>query len=133
MVLPRFVDSAIAGQPLTVHDDGRQVRCFAHVADVVATVLALMQTPAAQGKVFNIGSDHPVSMLDLANKVIDLTGSKSAVQFQSYTDAYDQDFEDIRRRVPDLSRLRTIVTCPPQYDLNAIIRDVIAWKKGHSM
>src|SRR5436309_2291369 len=122
MVLPRFVDAALAGQPLIIHDDGRQIRCFAHVADVVAAVLALMQTPAAVGQVFNIGSDEPVSVLDLARQVVALAGSSSPIHFQSYTDAYDRDFEDIRRRVPDLSRLRTTIGYRPGYDRQAIIR-----------
>jgi UDP-glucose 4-epimerase len=128
MVLPRFVDAALAGQPLVVHDDGRQVRCFSHVTDVVAAVLALLQTPAAIGHVFNIGSDQPVSILELAQSVISLAGSKSAIEFQSYADAYDDDFEDIRRRVPDLTRLRKTIGYQPKYDLPAIIRDVIAFR-----
>jgi UDP-glucose 4-epimerase len=130
MVLPRFVDAALAGQPLMVHDDGRQVRCFAHVHDVVAAVISLMQTPAAEGKVFNIGSDQPISIVELARRVVALAGSASAIEFQSYTEAYDEDFEDIRRRVPDLSRLRTTIGFQPRFDLDAIIRDVIAAKRA---
>jgi UDP-glucose 4-epimerase len=129
MVLPRFVEAALAGRPLIVHDDGRQIRCFAHVADVVAAVLKLMQTPTALGQVFNIGSDQPVTIHELASTVVQLTGSKSAIEFQSYTDAYDQDFEDIRRRVPDLTKLATTIGFRPQRDLAAIVRDVVAWKK----
>jgi Nucleoside-diphosphate-sugar epimerases len=132
MVLPRFVDAALAGQPLIVHDDGRQMRCFAHVSDVVRAVLALTQTPAATGRVFNIGSDQPVTILDLAKRVIALAGSSSSVEFQTYAQAYDADFEDIRHRVPDLTRLRTTITNQPTLDLDATIRDVIAWKKSMS-
>jgi len=130
MVLPRFVEAALAGQPLVVHDDGRQIRCFAHVGDVVAAVLTLMQSPAALGQVFNIGSDQPVTIHELAQAVIQLTGSRSAIEFQSYTEAYDQDFEDIRRRVPDLSKLSTAIGHRPSKDLAAIVRDILAWKKG---
>jgi len=126
MVLPRFVDAALAGQPLIVHDDGKQVRCFAHVDDVVAAVLALVQTPAALGGVFNIGSDQAVSIRELAEKTIALSGSRSTIEYQTYTAAYDKDFEDVRRRVPDLSRLRSTITHCPHYDLEAIVRDVIA-------
>jgi len=129
MVLPRFVEAALAGKPLVVHDDGRQIRCFAHVADVVAAVLKLMQTPDAVGQVFNIGSDQPVTIHDLATTVIQLTGSKSAVEFQSYTDAYDQDFEDIRRRVPDVSKLAATIGFRPRQDLTAIVGDIVAWKQ----
>jgi UDP-glucose 4-epimerase len=130
MVLPRFVDAALAGQPLVVHDDGQQVRCFAHVKDVVASVLSLMQAPAALGRVFNIGSDQPVSILQLAQKVIELTGSKSTIEFQSYTDAYDKDFEDIRRRVPDLTRLRQAIPRASLSSLDAIIRDIVAQRQN---
>ncbi len=129
MVLPRFVEAALANQPLVVHDDGRQIRCFAHVADVVAAVLALMQAPAAIGQVFNIGSDQPVTIHELAMAVLRETASRSPIEFQSYTDAYDRDFEDIRRRVPDLSKLAAMIGFRPRQDLATIVRDVVAWKK----
>ncbi len=126
MVLPRFVDAAVAGKPLVVHDDGKQIRCFAHVSDVVGAVVKLMENDAALGRIFNVGSDQPVSILDLAHRVIALSGSKSVVHYQSYTQAYDQDFEDIRHRVPDLSRLREAIGYVPQFDLDAIIQDCLA-------
>jgi UDP-glucose 4-epimerase len=124
MVLPRFVQAALARRPLIVHDDGQQVRCFAHVADVISAVLALMSTDAALGRVYNIGSDEPVSILDLARRVLAHTGSSSAIEFQSYADAYDRDFEDVRRRVPDLSRLRGAIAYQPRFDLDGIILEV---------
>jgi UDP-glucose 4-epimerase len=130
MVLPRFIEAALASQPLIVHDDGRQVRCFAHVADVIAAVLNLMQSPAATGRVFNIGSDQPITIRDLAAEVITQCGSPSTIQFQTYTEAYDEDFEDIRRRVPDLSRLRATIKYQPQHNLASLIRDTIAWKRS---
>ena len=129
MVLPRFVEAAMAGKPLVVHDDGRQVRCFAHVADVVGAVIKLMDNDATLGRIFNVGSDQPVSILDLANRVMSLAGSKSTVQFQSYTQAYDKDFEDIRHRVPDLTRLRQAIGYVPQFDLGGIIQDCIRAQK----
>jgi UDP-glucose 4-epimerase len=130
MVLPRFVDAVLAGKPLVVHDDGRQERCFAHVDDVIATVLELMEAPAALGRVFNIGSDQPVSILELAQRVVALAEAPSAIEFQSYADAYDEDFEDVRRRVPDLSRLHHTITHRNRYDLDGIIRAVIEHKRG---
>jgi UDP-glucose 4-epimerase len=130
MVVPRFVDAALAGNPLIVHDDGQQVRCFAHVSDVVQAVLALMETSVAIGGVFNIGSDQPVKILDLARRVIAQAGSTSEVAFQSYADAYSPDFEDVRSRVPDLTRIRQAIGYAPRYDLARIIDDVIAWKRG---
>jgi UDP-glucose 4-epimerase len=126
MVLPRFAAAARAGQPLIVHDDGQQTRCFAHVKDIVSAVVALMETPTAVGRVFNIGSDKPVSILDLARATIAAAGTESTIEFQSYSQAYDDDFEDIRRRVPDLSRLRATIGYRPRYDLAGIIRDVLA-------
>jgi UDP-glucose 4-epimerase len=125
MVLPRFVQAAVSDQPLVVHDDGRQQRCFAHVRDVVDAVLGLMASPAAVGQVFNIGSDEPVSILDLAQLVVHLSGSCSSIAFQSYTQAYDKDFEDVRRRVPDLTRLRRAIGFQPVHDLAAIIRELV--------
>ena len=126
MVLPRFVEAAVAGDPLVVHDDGQQIRCFAHVDDVIRAVLGLMETEQAIGKVINIGSDQPVSILGLAELVVQLAGSESQITFQSYTDAYDADFEDIRRRVPELGRLKSLIDDPIEHDLESIIRDVIA-------
>ncbi|MBW3599517.1 MAG: GDP-mannose 4,6-dehydratase [Planctomycetes bacterium] len=127
MVLPRFVAAAKRGEPLVVHDDGRQVRCFAHVSDVVQAVLALMNTDEAIGKVFNIGSDQPVSIRELAERVIAAAGREppSPLEFQSYAEAYDEDFEDIRRRVPDLSRLKATIEYRPQHDLGGVIRGLV--------
>ena len=130
MVLPRFADAAVQNRPLTVHDDGQQIRCFAHVRDVVQAVIRLMDCEAALGRVFNIGSDQPVAILELARQTIAAAGSKSTIQFQSYSQAYDDDFEDIRRRIPDLSRLRATIQYQPQLDLGAIIRDVVQSKRG---
>ena len=132
MVLPRFVEAALAGNSLVVHDDGQQIRCFAHVEDVLRAVLALMESEAATGQVVNIGSDEPISILGLAELVVAMSGNEVAIDFQSYTDAYDEDFEDIRRRVPDLTRLRSLIDDPITYDLEAIVRDVIAAHRQES-
>lgn len=129
MVLPRFVDAALAGGPLVVHDDGRQVRCFAHVSDVVRAVLGLMQQPAAAGGVFNIGSDRPIAILELARRVIAAVDPGLKIEFQSYADAYSASFEDCRRRVPDLTRLGNLLDFHPEHELDDVIREVIAWKR----
>lgn len=126
MVLPRFIDAAVARKPLIVHDDGRQIRCFAHVRDVVSAAVQLMDAPQAVGRVFNIGSDEPISMLELAHRVIAISGSSSDIEFQTYAAAYDESFEDIRRRVPDLSRLRDTIDYRRHYDLDRIIRQLVA-------
>lgn len=130
MVLPRFVAAALSGGPLTVHDDGQQVRCFAHVDDVVGAVTQLVDTPAAAGRVYNIGSDVPISILELAQRVIARVNPAAQIDFQSYRDAYDGSFEDIRRRVPDLSRIREAIGFAPNKDLDAIIDDVAAHMRG---
>jgi len=132
MVLPRFVDAALAGRPLLVHDDGQQTRCFGHVADVVGAVLKLMATPAALGRVFNIGSDQPISILELARRVLAVVNPSLAIEFQSYAEAYSPDFEDIRSRVPDLTRLRETIGYEPRYSLDEVIREVVAWKRAMS-
>jgi UDP-glucose 4-epimerase len=128
MVLPRFVDAALDGRPLVVHDDGRQVRCFAHVSDVVRAIVDLMEHPSAVGGVFNVGSDRPISILELAQRVVAAVDPALQIQFQSYADAYSEDFEDCRRRVPDISRLKSLIDFQPRYDLDAIIREIVMWK-----
>jgi UDP-glucose 4-epimerase len=131
MVLPRFVDAALSGQPLLVHDDGQQTRCFAHVADVVAAVLALTSNPAAAGGVFNIGSDRPVTILELAQRVIAAVDPRVAIEFQSYAEAFSPDFEDVRARVPDLTKLRRTIDYRPRFDLDQMIAAVIADKRAN--
>jgi UDP-glucose 4-epimerase len=136
MVLPRFVDQALAGGPLVVYDDGRQVRCFAHVADIVGAVLDLMACPAAKGRVFNLGSDEPVTIRSLAGKVAaavatlnGLSDNALAIEHIPYTTAYAAGFEDIQCRVPDLTRIRQTIDYRPRYRLDDIIREVVAWKR----
>lgn len=124
MVLPRFVQAAMKNENLLVHDDGEQTRCFAHVDDVTDGVIQLMGSNQTNGEIYNLGSDQPVSILELAKRVIDITGSDSTIEFQSYNDAYDKDFEDIRRRVPDLSKIRSAIQFETNHDLDSIIRDV---------
>jgi UDP-glucose 4-epimerase len=129
MVLPRFVEAALAGRPLVVHDDGLQVRSFAGVADVVRAVLALMETPQSIGRPVNVGSDEPVTILDLARRVIAAVNPALEIEFQSYAAAYGDDFEDCRRRVPDLARLRGWIDFRPAHQLDDIIRELVAWKR----
>jgi UDP-glucose 4-epimerase len=129
MVLPRFVDQALAGGPLVVYDDGNQVRCFAHVSDVVRGVLDLMACPAAVGRVFNLGSDEPVTIRALAESVARLVDEGLAIEHIPYAQAYAPSFEDIRCRVPDLSRIRATISYRPRYGLEDVIREVVAWKR----
>ena len=129
MVLPRFVDQALAGGPLVVYDDGCQVRCFAHVFDIVRGILALMACPAAAGKVFNLGSDEAVSIRGLAERVAGLVGPDLAIEHIPYAKAYAPGFEDIRARVPDLTRIRATIGYTPEYKLDDILGAVITWKR----
>lgn len=129
MVLPRFVGAALRGEPLIVHDDGQQVRCFAHVDDVIKAVATLVETPAAAGRVYNIGSDVPISILGLAERVRQRVNPKAKIEFQSYSDAYDETFEDIRRRVPELTRIEQAIGFKPTKDLDAIIDAVAQHEK----
>ena len=130
MVIPRFVDQALSGGPVVVYDDGEQVRCFGHVREVVEAVIGLVETPAAHGSVFNIGSDEPVSIRGLAEEIIRRVDPKIAIEFLPYRDAYGDDFEDVRRRVPDVSRLAEILGRKPSMRLGEILDDIIHWKRS---
>ena len=129
MVIPRFVDQALSGGPVVVYDDGEQVRCFAHVREVVEAIQRLMDTPAARGKVFNIGSDEPWSIRQLAEAVIAKVDPQVRIEYLPYGKAYGDDFEDVRRRVPDVTRLEQMIGCKPRLGLEAILDDIIAWKR----
>jgi UDP-glucose 4-epimerase len=125
MVLPRFVQKALAGDPLTVYGDGKQARCFCHVSDAVSALIKLSQCKNAYGKVINVGSEEEISILNLAKKVIKQTNSNSQIEFLSYDKAYTQGFDDMQRRVPDLSRVKELVTYQPEHDLTSVIQSTI--------
>ncbi len=129
MVIPRFVDQALAGGPVVVYDDGEQVRCFAHVREVVEMIMRLMAAPAAVGRVFNIGSDQPVSIRQLAEEIIARTDPRVVLKFLPYGEAYGADFEDVRRRVPDLARLEQTLGVKPRMPLGEILDDIIRYKR----
>lgn len=125
MVLPRFVEAALAGRPIDVYGDGAQTRCFCHVSDVVRALIQLMDTPKAVGDVFNLGGTEEVSINELANRVIQLTGSKSTIRRIPYEQAYGRAFDDLPRRVPDLSKICGLTGFAPRFNLNQIIESVI--------
>lgn len=129
MVIPRFIGQALANAPITVYGDGTQIRCFTHVADVVAAVATLIETPAAFGQVINIGTREQVSINDLAAHVIRMTGSSSTVQHVPFQKVYAEGFEDIAVRVPDIAKLERLIGYVPRNDLRAILRDTIASKR----
>ncbi len=130
MVIPRFVERALRGEPLQIYGTGAQKRCFAYVGDVADCVLRLMDCPAACGRVFNIGSTEEVSMEQLADKIIEMTGGKSKKQFLSYEEAYGRPFDDMMRRVPCLDRVRDAVGFEPKTDLTKILEMVIEEKRS---
>ncbi len=125
MVLPRFVAQALAGRPLTVYGDGTQTRCFSLVNEVVACVLALLETDASVGMAVNIGSTEEISILDLAARVIEKTGSTSRVTLVPYDEAYPKDFEDMQRRVPDVTRLLALTGMAPTAGIGEILDRIL--------
>ncbi|GAA2267489.1 GDP-mannose 4,6-dehydratase [Nonomuraea roseoviolacea subsp. roseoviolacea] len=125
MVIPRLVRQALGGLPLTVHGDGTQTRCFAHVADVVDALLRLLGDEAAVGQTFNIGSAEEVSILELAKLVIEHTGSTSGVELIPYHEAYRKGFEDMVRRVPDTTKIRELTGWTPRRTLDEILTEVV--------
>src|SRR5690606_15848576 len=125
MVLPRFVQAALHGEPLKVFGTGEQSRCFCHVSDVVEALVQLILKQEAYGNVFNVGSDEEISINDLAQRVINLTGSSSSIERLTYEQAYGQPFDDMQRRVPDLTRIRNLIGFKPRLNLDEIIQSVI--------
>lgn len=131
MVIPRFVRWALAGEPLQVYGSGEQTRCFANVTDVVDAISRLSTCEAAVGEVFNIGSQEEVTMLELAHRVKERTGSSSKIQMIPYSEAYEEGFEDMLRRVPDISKVRSTIDWEPRRNLNQTIDEVIAYFREH--
>jgi UDP-glucose 4-epimerase len=125
MVVPTLVSQALAGQPLSVYGDGRQTRCFCHVADVVRALLGLIEEERAYGSVFNVGATSEISILDLARRIIAITGSSSEVRMTAYADAYGEGFEDMYRRVPDITRIGELIAWTPARSLDDVIADVV--------
>jgi UDP-glucose 4-epimerase len=126
MVVPTMVRQALDDRPITVFGDGRQSRCFGHVRDVVGALIGVVEHEAAVGQVYNVGSDQEITILDLAHKVREMTGSSSPIRFVPYGEAYEAGFEDMRRRVPDLTKVRDLVGWRPTFGIDDILHDVIA-------
>ncbi|MBO4620215.1 MAG: GDP-mannose 4,6-dehydratase [Victivallales bacterium] len=130
MVIPSFVEQALLGKPITVFGDGTQSRCFAHVKDVVGALTVLRNCKAAHGQVMNIGNDQEITIMELAKKVKELTGSASEIQLVPYIQAYGAGFDDMQRRVPNLAKVRSLIGYQPTQSLEDILRDVIAEKRA---
>jgi UDP-glucose 4-epimerase len=132
MVVPNFVKQALAGKPITVYGDGKQSRCFTHVNDVIRALIALMDHEPAYGQVYNIGNDNEVTIGELAALVRELCGSKSEIQLIPYEKAYEQGFEDMRRRVPSLEKINAAIGWKPTIPLKQILTDIIDYHRNHS-
>jgi UDP-glucose 4-epimerase len=126
MVVPRFVQQALAGKPITVYGDGSQQRCFGYVGDIVGALTGLMEHPAAVGQIFNIGNTEEVSILQLAERIIKLTNSSSKIKLIPYEEAYEAGFEDMSRRIPDLTKVNALIGYNPTVSLDEIISRIAA-------
>ena len=130
MVIPRFVKQALAGEPLTVYGTGKQSRCFIHVKDVVDAMINLMNHTQAIGEVFNVGSQEEITIVDLAKKIIKLSQSSSKIVYFPYDEVYEEGFEDMLRRVPDVSKIRKLIDFRPSMSLDESIQDVMQYIKS---
>jgi UDP-glucose 4-epimerase len=130
MVVPRFVSAAVSGTALSVYGSGEQIRCFCHVSDAVRALLLVMDSDKAIGEVFNVGNNQQISIMDLAKKVIAVTGSSSSIEMVAYEKAYPAGFEDMERRVPDISKIERVLGWKPRIGLEQIIKDIAAHNAG---
>ena len=127
MVVPRFVSSALKNEPLSVYGSGEQIRCFCHVDDAVRALLLVMDSDKAVGEVFNVGNNQQITIMELAKRVIELTGSSSTIEKIAYENAYPEGFEDMQRRVPDISKIKQVLGWSPEINLDQIIKDIAAF------
>ena len=124
MVVPRFVAAALRNEPIQVYGSGDQIRCFCHVSDAIRALLLVIDSDQAIGQVFNVGNNQQISIMDLAKKVIEITESKSEIKKIPYSEAYPAGFEDMQRRVPDISKIKNVLGWSPEIGLDQIIRDI---------
>lgn len=129
MVIPRFVQQALKGEPITIYGDGKQSRCFLYVKDAAGAIAKLMGLPEAAGEAFNLGSQEEVTIENLAKKVIELTGSSSKLTYIPYNEAYEEGFEDMARRVPDTSKAKRFIGFAPTKTLQEILVSVIEHRR----
>ena len=130
MVIPRFVGQALADEPLSVYGSGSQQRCFCHVTDIVGALIDLIQREDAYGEVYNLGSSEEVTILELAERVIAVTGSASEIAYIPYHEAYREGFEDMHRRIPDTTKVAELLGWAPTRSLDSIIVDVVESRRG---
>ncbi|MBC8415721.1 MAG: GDP-mannose 4,6-dehydratase [Candidatus Cloacimonetes bacterium] len=127
MVIPKFVRNALLNHPITIFGDGKQTRCFGDVADITDGMIKLMNTKKAEGQIFNIGTDEEITIEALAQKIKKMTGSRSKIEFIKYEDAYEEGFEDMRHRKPDLAKIKEYIDYKPKFNLGQILERIIAY------
>jgi UDP-glucose 4-epimerase len=127
MVVPRFVSSALKNEPLSVYGSGDQIRCFCHVSDAIRAILLVIDSDKAIGEVFNVGNNQQISIMELAKKVIEITKSTSTIEKIAYENAYPAGFEDMQRRVPDISKIKQVLGWTPEINLDQIIKDIAVY------
>ncbi|MDD4979835.1 MAG: GDP-mannose 4,6-dehydratase [Candidatus Omnitrophica bacterium] len=132
MVMPRFISQALKNEPITVYGMGNQSRCFLHVKDTVRALTKLINEPKAIGEVFNIGSQEEVTIEQLAREIIKITQSNSKIEYIPYEKAYEEGFEDMQRRVPDITKINKLIGFKPTYALSGIIKDIVSYLKNKS-
>jgi len=130
MVMPRFISQALENEPITVYGTGKQTRCFLHVKDAVGALIKLIEEPKAIGEVFNVGSQEEISIEQLAKEIIKITKSKSKIEFISYEKAYEEGFEDMQRRVPEIAKINKLIGFKPTFTLSRIIEDIVRCLKS---
>jgi len=130
MVVPRFVRQALRDEPMTVYGDGRQTRCFTHVSDAVRAMIGLMDSDHTVGEVYNLGSEREITILALAERIKELTESKSPITFTAYAEAYGDNFEDMPRRVPSLDKIRGAISWEPKIELDETLQSVIEYERS---
>ncbi len=133
MVIPRFVTQALKNEPLTVHGDGNQSRCFLHVQDAVDALVKLMQDSRALGQVFNVGSQEEITIKELAQRIIQLTQSRSRIIYIPYDQVYEEGFEDMQRRIPDISKVCNLTGYRPTVNLDNILKSVVGYFKDKGL
>ena len=127
MVVPRFVSAALKNESLSVYGSGEQIRCFCHIDDAVRALLLVMDSEKSVGHVFNVGNNQQISIMELAKKVIEVTGSTSSIEKIAYEKAYPEGFEDMQRRVPDIAKIKQVLGWTPEINLDQIIKDIAAF------
>lgn len=129
MVVPIFIEKALRNEPIPVFGDGTQTRTFTYIDDVTDTVVTIMETEKCNGEILNLGGEQEISIRDLAQRIIDLTGSRSKIEIIPYDKVYGDDFDDMKRRVPSIEKLKSLIGYSPRYTLDQSLKRIIEAKR----